>query len=242
DTSNLNQLEPLDTQLSKSTARKVVIDHHAMHEDTQNIADFYIVDESASSCTELIYTFFKESGVDVDIEIGEAILLGIIADTAHLKFASHKTLKIVNEILGLEGFDYNKVLKILQVPEDASRRIAHLKAAQRMDIHRVKGWVIVTSFVSSYNASAAHSLLYLGADIAFVASVDKKEIQVSSRATPYFLNKTGIHLGKDIMPKIGRIINGGGGGHAGAAGAKGEGSDVNEILKECVEVVKEKLD
>ncbi|MFQ5887296.1 MAG: bifunctional oligoribonuclease/PAP phosphatase NrnA [Candidatus Hydrothermarchaeales archaeon] len=241
DTSNLNQLAPLDIPLTRSTARKVVIDHHAMHEDTQNIAYFYIVDESASSCSELIYTFFKESGIEVDIEIGELILLGIIADTAHLKFASHKTLQIVNEILALEGFNYNKVLNILQMPEDTSRRIAHLKAAQRMDIHRIQGWVIVTSHVSSYNSSAAHSLLSLGADIAFVASVDKEGVQVSSRATPYFLNKTGIHLGRDIMPKIGEVINGGGGGHAGAAGAKGEGSDVNEILKECVGVVKEQL-
>lgn len=241
DTSNLNQLAPLDTVLIKSDACKVVIDHHAEHEDTQSIADFYIVDENASSCTELIYLFFKESGIAIDIEVGEAILIGILADTAHFKYASPKTLGIVNEILALEGFDYYKVLKILQTPRNASKRIAHLKAAQRINITRVNDWVVVTSYVSSYNSSAAQSLLYLGADISFVASIEKNEVQVSSRATPYFLNKTGIHLGRDIMPKIGRSINGGGGGHAGAAGAKGEGKDVGDILKKCVGIVAEEL-
>ncbi len=241
DTSNLNQLAPLDTVLIKSDACKAVIDHHAEHEDTKSIADFYIVDEDASSCTELIYLFFKESGIAIDIEIGEAILIGILADTAHFKFASPKTLGIVNEILALEGFDYYKVLKILQMPGDVSKRIAHLKAAQRINITRVNDWVVVTSYVSSYNSSAAQSLLSLGADISFVASIEKNAVQVSSRATPYFLGKTGVHLGRDIMPKIGRIINGGGGGHAGAAGAKGEGKNVEDILKKCVGIVAEEL-
>ncbi len=241
DTSNLNQLAPLDVKLANSKAKMAVIDHHAKHEDTKNIADYYIVDENACSCTEIIYSFFKKSGIEVDNEIAEAILIGIIADTAHLKFASHKTLKVVVELLALEGFDYDKVLKLLQIPGDISRRIAHLKAAQRMEFHRVDDWLIATSYVSSYSSTAASSLLSLGADIAFVASIERRRVQISSRATPYFLKQTGIHLGRDIMPKIGKVINGGGGGHAGAAGAKGMGTDLKKILKDCVGEVKNHL-
>lgn len=240
DVSTLNQLAPLDIAINAADAKKAVIDHHAPHDDTKGMADFYIVDEDASSCAELIYRLLKEGELDVDEEIGKAILIGIIADTAHLKFASQDTLKVVNEILEKTGVTYDDVLTLLEMPEDISQKIAHLKAAQRLELYRVVDWVIVTSHVSAFGASAARALLSLGADIAFVASDTKDGIQVSSRATPEFLKKTGLHLGKDIMPKVGEMMSGSGGGHAGAAGAKG-GGGVGEVLTECVKLVRDHL-
>ncbi|MBI5253478.1 MAG: hypothetical protein HY930_03660 [Euryarchaeota archaeon] len=173
--------------------------------------------------------------------IGFALLIGILADSAHLKFATKKTIKMVSEILEKTNADYERALSLLEVSEDFSKKIAHLKAAQRMELYRVMDFVLVTSEVSSFGASAARALALLGADCAFVGSVKKNEVQISARASSNFIKKTGINLGRDIMPKIGEFINGGGGGHTGAAGAKGRGNSISRALSECIRLVQEFL-
>ncbi|MFH1774455.1 MAG: DHHA1 domain-containing protein [Methanobacteriota archaeon] len=110
-----------------------------------------------------------------------------------------------------------------------------------MELYRVMDFVLVTSEVNSFGASAARALVLLGAACAFVGSVRKNEIQISARASSNFIKKTGIGLGRDITPKIGEFINGSGGGHAGAAGAKGRGNSVSKALAECIKLVQKFL-
>ena len=62
----------------------------------------------------------------------------------------------------------------------------------------------------------------LGADAAFIFVNKKNEVRISARSTRMFQDETGIHLGRDIMEKVGPILSGTGGGHAGAAGANGK--------------------
>lgn len=240
DTATLQQIAPLDKEINKSDTKKIVIDHHAQHKDTKDIADFYIVKE-ASSTAEIVYHIIKKMELEITDRVGLAVLLGILADTAHLKFATPKTLQTINEILEDTGVDYNKALGLLEVPEDLSQRIAHLKAAQRMELYRVMDWIIITSEVSAFGASAARALTLLGADCAFVGSVNKDEVHISARATTNFIRETRMHLGKDIMPQIGGFIKGSGGGHKAAAGAEGKGEDITKALAECVRLVQEFL-
>ena len=241
DTATLQQIAPLDTEIKKHAGKIAVIDHHASHADTRDIADFYFVDERASSSSEIVYTILKKMKLKISGRIGFALLIGILADSAHLKFATKKTIKIVNEILEKTNADYERAASLLEVSEDVSRKIAHLKAAQRMELYRVMDFVLVTSEVNSFGASAARALVLLGADCAFVGSIRKNEIQISARASSNFIKETGISLGRDIMPKIGEFINGSGGGHAGAAGAKGRGDSVSNALLECIKLVQEFL-
>ncbi len=241
DTATLQQIAPLDAGIKKHTGKIAVIDHHASHADTKNIADFYFVDEKASSSSEIVYTLLKKMKLKISRRIAFVLLVGILADSAHLKFATPKTIKIVNEILEEMDVDYERAVSLLEVSEDVSRKIAHLKCAKRMELYRIMDFVLVTSEVSSFGASAARALVLLGADCAFVASAKKNEVQISARASSNFIRETGINLGRDIMPKIGELINGSGGGHAGAAGAKGRGNYIGKALAECIKLVQEFL-
>lgn len=241
DTSTLQQVAPLDSEIKKYKKKKAVIDHHTPHKSTEKIADIYIVDDTASSTSELLYGLIRGAGLKINSKIGEALLLGILSDSSRLRFASPDTIKIVSEILDAPGVDYRRVQSLLEVPEDISRKIAHLKSASRMKLHRVGDFLVVTTEVGSFNSSVAKALITLGADCAFVGTKKKDEVQISARADEKFIRKTGLNLGRDIMREVGQSIDGEGGGHAGAAGAMGKSTNLSETLKYCVRLVKEFL-
>jgi nanoRNase/pAp phosphatase (c-di-AMP/oligoRNAs hydrolase) len=74
-----------------------------------------------------------------------------------------------------------------------------------------------------------------------VGSSTKEGLQISARASPGFIKETGLHIGRDVMSKIGEFIEGSGGGHSGAAGAKGKKGDMKKALEECIRLVQEIL-
>ena len=79
-------------------------------------------------------------------------------------------------------------------------------------------------------------LLNLGADVSFVGVGKRGEARISARARSQLVEK-GLHLGRDILPKVAAIIGGDAGGHAAAAGANGVRDDaLDEALDACVKV------
>ena len=99
-----------------------------------------------------------------------------------------------------------------------------LKASQRLKLHTVGDWIIATSHLSSFQASAARALLLLGADLAIVVGNDKRKLRVSMRSTERFHKETSIHLGRDIAIPLGEEFEGAGSGHSTAAGVNGRGT------------------
>lgn len=238
DSSNLQQISPLDRDIKK--ARKIaVIDHHVPHKETKDISDFYIVDENASSTAEVIYELIEDAGIGITDRAGLAILTGVLADSARLRFATPKTLKIVSEILD-SGVNYQKALDLIEFSEeDVSQKIACLKAAKRMELHKIDDWILVTSKVSAFESRAANGIVSIGGDCVFVGSLVKDEMQISARASQNFLKETGINLGRDVMPHVDEFVGGGGGGHSEAAGVKSKSGDINTALSECIRITKE---
>lgn len=236
DSSTLEQISPLDRDIKK--AEKIaVIDHHVPHSDTKDIADFYLVDESAPSTAEVIYELVEDAGIEISDRSRFAVLTGILADSALLKFATPKTIKTVSKLLD-SGADYQKALDlIIFQEEDISQKIACLKAAKRMEIHRIDDWILVTSKVSAFESRAANGLVSLGADCVFMGSTAKDGVKISARGSQNFLRKTGINLGRDVMPRVGEFVGGSGGGHREAAGVKSESGDIDAALDECVRVM-----
>ena len=102
-----------------------------------------------------------------------------------------------------------------------------------------QNWIIAFSFVSSYEASAARSLMQLGADVAIVIMKNKDETRISFRTTSEFIQKTTISLAKDIIPIFISNFGGNGGGHDGACGYNSSKLlDIKEVkffLKELFE-------
>ncbi|MFQ6050598.1 MAG: bifunctional oligoribonuclease/PAP phosphatase NrnA [Candidatus Hydrothermarchaeota archaeon] len=233
DTGSMDQLSPLKPD------NFVLIDHHVVHPDMVKKSKIHLVDPNASSTAEIIYELSKEMNV-FDENILKNIVIGIMADTGHLRFSTPRTLKNLAEILEKTNCEIEDYFRIMDGKLDVSQRIAHIKASKRAKITRNNDILIATSFVSAFESSAARALLSLGADIAFVASKKEDEIRVSGRTTGEMI-KRGVNLA-EIMKEIGDLIEGSGGGHPGAAGANGVKGEIEGILDACVNLTLKQLD
>lgn len=254
DTASQSQLGPYAQQLKDP----IVIDHHAPS-PTWDMAKYYYCDETKSSCSEIIYELIRvahhlgfiefsfDSGGSVNIDdlerVGLALLVGVTSDTGNFRYATPFTFQSFSNLLRQSGHQMDEILSIMEgdETEDPSRRVAHLKAAQRVQFHRPggNGVTIATSTVSSYEASAAKAILSLGADVSIVAAQRGKEVRVSARARRSVIETYDLHLGR-LLNEVANQFKCGGGGHDGAAGLNGE-ADAQQVLDEIVKQVSQRL-
>jgi len=239
DTNTVQQLGNLTEKVSRTTVPIVVVDHHAIHPDTQGICKICITTEDASSTCDIVYSFFKEQNLKPDLNEAKALFLGMAFDTRHFVIASSSTFKAIADLVD-NGVNAQEVLPMLAIPMDFSERVARVKACRRAKIVRIDNWIIAFSHVSAFQASAARALTDLGAHMAAVAGEKGENIEISLRCTREFTEKTGIHLGRDIAKPLGEALKGMGGGHAMAAGVNGTG-EIKAGLKRCLRLLKENL-
>jgi len=239
DTNTIQQLGRLAERIANTAAPIIVIDHHAAHPETEQIAKLCVTNEEASSTCEIVYSFYEQLNIKPDLDVAKALFLGIAFDTRHFVLANSSTFKTIAELCDA-GVNAQEVVALLSLPMDFSERVARMKACRRANLLKVGEWIIALSHVSAYQASAARALIDLGAHMAAVAGQRNESIEISLRCTREFNQKTGIHLGKDIAKPLGALLQGMGGGHATAAGVNGTG-DVDAGLKRCLRLLKEEL-
>lgn len=113
DFSSLQRINELGEMVQRSTAKKVLIDHHLEPED---FADFVQWDGAAASTAELIYQLIEELGDRqlVDANISNCLYAGIMTDTGGFRHSNttHKVFKIAGELVGL-GADPYKISKLV---------------------------------------------------------------------------------------------------------------------------------
>ena len=225
-------------ELAKGVKNPIVIDHHASSGLWKT--DIERIDPEASSTAEIVFDIFEEAGIEITKDIGVALLAGIISDTGRFRFASTRTFQTVSKILNVTGLSVEEVILLLEDEDyfNYSKRIAQLKAANRMQFSNVGEIVIVTSHVGSYEAAAARTLLIAGGDIVFVSNNKKKDLRISARAKPHIIDM-GVNLG-EFLGEVGKELGCQGGGHAGAAGLNGKG-DPDEAVSTLVKRMKELL-
>jgi len=238
DTNTVQQLDMLCKKILPDQPL-VVVDHHSSHPETERLAALSVSDVTASSACEVVYRLFEEAEVKPSIDEAKALFLGIAFDTRHFVIANSGTFKVLSSLIDA-GVDVQEILPILSLPMEFSERVARLKACTRIKLLTLNNWLIALSHVSAYQASAARSLMSIGAHVAVVAGQKDEQIQVSFRATREFYLETGIHLGNDFAKPLGDFINGIGGGHAVSAGANGTG-DLKTCLRFCSKLISNKL-
>jgi nanoRNase/pAp phosphatase (c-di-AMP/oligoRNAs hydrolase) len=239
DTNTIQQLDNLSEKVKNSKGPIIVVDHHAAHPETEQVAKLCITDEDTSSTCEIVYNFYREMNIKASENEAKALFLGIAFDTRHFILANSSTLKTVAELIEA-GVNAQEALSMLSLPMDFSERVARLKACRRAKVFKIGDWIIALSHVSAFQASAARALVDLGAHVAVVAGQKNEKIEISLRCTREFYEKTGIHLGKDIANPLGEYLRGMGGGHSTAAGVNGSG-DIETGLKRCLRLFKARL-
>jgi phosphoesterase RecJ-like protein len=84
DAPGLNRLGDV-AQLLPQKSNIIKIDHHPVEDD---FAALNLVDEKASSSTQLVFEIVEVSGVAIDVDMAKAIYSGIIYDTGRLSFSN----------------------------------------------------------------------------------------------------------------------------------------------------------
>lgn len=239
DTGNISQLEELGRWLIGHEATKIFIDHHIRSPEIGAMASSYIVNESAASTCEIVHGIYEVLGIGLTGKVADCLLTGIVFDSRHFSIGGAETFRVASELLRL-GADLSKAFTLLTSSMEASERIARLKASQRMNTHRLGGWLVATTNLGSFQPSAARGIIGLGADLVIIAGNDKERLKASMRSTDRFHAATGIHLGRDIARPLGDEFKGAGSGHPTAAGVNCEG-DHEAFLARAIEIVKSKI-
>lgn len=239
DMNTVEQLDEVVDQLKASKAPMVIIDHHAPGPDTLQICKICIINEQAAATCEIIFKMYQEANIQLTLNEAKALFTGIAFDTRHFALGDSDTFRIAGDLVNA-GVDAQEMLALFQNPIDNSERLAKLKACKRAKTEKIGEWIITMSHVSAYEASAAKSLVDLGAHMAAVAGKKNDKLEVSLRCNRDFTEKTGIHLGKDIAMPLGEQLGGVGGGHGMAAGVNAKG-EVEDALHLCLKLLKEKI-
>jgi len=217
--------------------RTVVIDHHEPNPDVELLSDHRIIRSDRFSTCEILIDVFDELEVEIDPTIANLLLTGIIFDTRRFFYTDLHTLQTSIKLVRA-GADYERCVTSLQIRPDRSERIARLKASSKAKVHLFGDWIIVTSTINAFEASACRALIDIGADVAIIGGHPaKNKVRLSSRSTREFYDSTKINLGTDIMELLGPIIDGKGGGHANAAGANGT-KDLNAALDKAIDLMR----
>ena len=240
DTNSKYQLGPCLEDLLMIPSKTLVIDHHEHNPSIHEIAEHTLIDSGKSSTCEIMYNLILDVNGPIDKQTANLLLTGIIFDTRRFFYADEQTLSVATSLIRA-GADYQACVNSLIIRPDRSERIARLKAAGRLKIHDIDGWIIVTSKVGAFEASACRSMIDMGADVAIVGGSPSSDVvRISSRSTKEFHSKTGVSLGKDIMEPLGAIIDGEGGGHSNAAGANGK-KNLDKALKRSIDLIKDAI-
>jgi len=239
DMNTVEQLDEVADQIKKSPSPKIIIDHHAPSLETIQICKLCILDQTAVANCEIIHRLYEEVNVKPSLNEAKALFVGIAFDTRHFALANSPTFGAIAKLVEV-GIDAQETLAQFALPIEDSERVAKLKACKRMKIIRIEGWIVALSHVSAYQASAAKSLVDLGAHMAAVAGKKSGKIEISLRSTRQFHEITGVHLGTDVAVQLGEFLSGVGGGHSMAAGVSGKG-EIKDSLKQCEAILKQKI-
>ncbi|MCL4436492.1 MAG: DHH family phosphoesterase [Thaumarchaeota archaeon] len=216
DTGNPQLLADLQEPLAKARCLKIFLDHHPLTSSVRTVADYALLDESATSTCEIVYDLLAAQNISVTKVVAQVLLIGVLADSRHLKISTAHTVQAAADLCS-KGASIGSAAETLNSIRDKSERIARLKGAQRVSLHRLGGWVVALTEVGSYQASAARGLVDLGADFAAAVGEDKEEVRCCLRATQQFYEALGVHLGRDIAEGVAGHFGGVGGGHPTAA-------------------------
>lgn len=193
------------------------IDHHPKN-DLWKIANINIVDQKASSASEIIWPILKRLDIKINRDIATAILTGIYTDTGGFKHSntSPETLNVASELLG-----FGAKLKTITKNVALNKSIAALKlwgiALSRL--HKNQDLQIVSSVITRDDLASCGATYYdLAGVVNLMNSIPDSKAAILFFETPEGSMRASLRTEKDDVDigKIARLF--GGGGHKKAAG------------------------
>lgn len=226
---------PPEFEIWKKLAKVIIIDHHESLGQWNSTMERIIL--PLPSCVEVVLSLLDELGITVTEEKYLTLaVLGILFDTANLRYANAQTLETITRLLRPLNTTLGNIASQVYNDADEPEKLAILKAAQRLKFEVVGDYVIAWSIVGAFEGRVAKRLLNLGIDIVFVGSERKNNaLRISARASERVM-ANGLDL-TTIIPTMKEDFGLEGGGHPGAIGFTGTG-DIEAVLSALVENTK----
>lgn len=231
DTNQSDRLRSLEKYVLQSKAIKVIIDHHL---EAGNFADYYLIDEQATSTAEILYKLLLSMDNDViDYEIAHPLYTAIMTDTGSFRFprTDIETHQIIAHLLhfGVDPTEvYSKVyeswtlgrMRLLGEVLDTAKteydgKLAYIVCTQKM-FDATGTTEVETDNFTNYPMSIE------GVQIGLLFNELDDGIKISFRS-------------KGDIPINELAKEFGGGGHKNAAGARLFGVKLDDIVKKVIE-------
>ena len=193
------------------------IDHHPKN-DLWKIANINIVDQKASSASEVLWGILERLSTDIDSDVATAVLTGIYTDTGGFKHSNTtpKTLKIAAQLLACGA-----KLKTITRNVSLNKSVAALKlwgiALSRL--HKNQDLEIVSSVITHQDLEESGATYYdLAGVVNLMNAVPDAKVAILCFETPEGNIRASLRTEKDSVDisRIARLF--GGGGHKKAAG------------------------
>ncbi len=230
DCANENMFTELIGVYSKNSVT-INVDHHVSN---TKYAKLNYVQEASSTC-EIIYDLINELGVEIDSEIAECLLTGIVTDTGGFAHSNvtENTLYVAS-LLKRAGADLHKIIKINFKTQSRQRSNLYTSVISKMR-YRLDGKVgiIIITIKDLEDAGAVDNLTEGFID--YPLTVDTVEVAISLLETGKNRYKISLRSkGKVNVNEIASLY--GGGGHVLASGALLNGYLEDIIDKLCYNV------
>ena len=244
DVCTYKQLRPMADWLRDSSLPKMAIDHHVTRDD---LADVYLIDESAAANCLILYDWAAASGWPLDRETSEALFTGIAMDTGWFRHSNTDTrVFAASADMAGRGVPAHDVFQDLFLTETAGR-IRLLGAALNNLELLADDRIAVISLPTESFAKAGATLsdtedivnepMRIGSVVVSILIVDKGDgyIRIGFRSKdPHNESTPDINVAALAQ-------NFGGGGHRRASGARLAGT-LAEVRQAIVEKAKQVLE
>ena len=207
----------------------LIIDHHpSFNYDSFKQFNCYIyLDTHADACSSIIYKLAKIYNIELNFEFKKAVLIGILADTLFLRYATNKeTFKIIYELFD-EDIKIREIYRILFSFETKDKRIIH-KAISKIKFYKDKKTAILD--LSNFKIEKSKKGIFYEF-LRFFKDIDVYIFIVKEK------NKYEFHLRSDIFDVSELAKKFKGGGHKNAA-AFSIFADKEKIIKEILDQIK----
>ena len=221
DVNNFEGCGKFERNLKDTTAKILIIDHHAKSDSNENRANVSAFDDEGHNSAASIVTDLMEAlGRQPNEREARMLLMGIISDSAEFKNSTPKTFAQIGKLLQIGKTDYPSIIEQMFVPPDARERERATLELFNSKVMTKKGLLFIYGDVDGPANVAADNAIRIGADVSFFKSESRREVSISARLRPPLDKRYGIHVGK-IMKELSPMIDGTGGGHPCAGGAYG---------------------
>jgi phosphoesterase RecJ-like protein len=230
DTNQSDRLRSLEPYVLKSKAVKVIIDHHL---EAGDFADYYLIDEDATSTAEILYNLLLSIDSDIiDHSIAQPLYTAIMTDTGSFRFPRTDTET------------HQIIADLLQHDVDPTAVYSHIYESWTLGRMRLLGEILYT-MNTEYNGKLA----YVVATQKMFEQTGTTEVETDN-FTNYPMSVEGVVVGllfneiddgikisfrsKGDIPINELAKEFGGGGHKNAAGARLFNVKIENLIEEVI--------